>query len=156
MGMTRTARYANRQGGRMYDINENGEAFRRANSREHQGQYDKWVSGAIFKAVWQNCRVHEGYNIMKEKYKEESKKWIQDHHDGKMKDEQAHRVEEQEQTVGLADIKQKENEKEVYKVEEQEQTVGSTDIQQKEDGNEDLLRREPNNGKEVKLEIKEE
>jgi hypothetical protein len=74
MGMTRAKRYANYKGGRKYVAGkEKGEKMEK--SEGHDGKEDKEEASRIFREVWERCREHEGYGVLREKFLEEQKEW---------------------------------------------------------------------------------
>ncbi|GAA5915853.1 hypothetical protein JCM6882_006822 [Rhodosporidiobolus microsporus] len=72
MGMTRATRYARRAGGRKYD-KETGDLL--PTSTDHPGAQEKLESAAIFRAVWERCKAHEGYGRRREEWEKEKKEW---------------------------------------------------------------------------------
>jgi hypothetical protein len=74
MGMTRAKRYANYKGGRKYVAGkEKGEKMEK--SEGHEGKEDKEEASRIFREVWERCREHEGYRVLREKFLVEQKEW---------------------------------------------------------------------------------
>ena len=74
MGMTRSKRYANYKGGRKYvDGKEKGNAIEK--SVGHAGQEDKEEASKVFRAVWERCRDHKGYAVLKVRFLAEQKEW---------------------------------------------------------------------------------
>ncbi|KAF2432677.1 hypothetical protein EJ08DRAFT_695426 [Tothia fuscella] len=72
MGMTRAKRYANHAGGRKYDKTTGEELVK---SSTHKDADEKLEASEIFKAVWKQCREHEGYLRRKEEFQKEQKEW---------------------------------------------------------------------------------
>jgi hypothetical protein len=74
MGMTRAKRYANHKGGRKYvDGKEKGNSI--GESTGHKGKEEKEEASRIFKEVWETCKVHEGYGVLKKEFLMEQKAW---------------------------------------------------------------------------------
>ena len=81
MGMTRAKRYANYKGGRKYVAGkEKGERMEK--SEGHDGKEGKEEASRIFRVVWERCREHEGYGVLREKFLEEQKEWEASHGKG--------------------------------------------------------------------------
>jgi hypothetical protein len=78
MGMTRAKRYANHKGGRKYKVVA-GEKVEIEKSDLHDGAAEKLEASNIFKAVWEQCREHEGYQMRKEEFLKEQKEWDKQH-----------------------------------------------------------------------------
>ena len=77
MGMTRSKRYANYKGGRKYvDGKEKGNVIDR--SEGHKGKEEKEEASRVFRRVWERCKEHEGYAILKEAFLAEQKEWERD------------------------------------------------------------------------------
>ncbi|KAE9984356.1 hypothetical protein EG328_008842 [Venturia inaequalis] len=74
MGMTRAKRYANHAGGKKYDADHN----EIAKSTSHKDHQDKLEASEIFKAVWQCCKEHEGYQRLKDEFLREQKVWVKE------------------------------------------------------------------------------
>ncbi|GAA5834481.1 hypothetical protein JCM11251_007019 [Rhodosporidiobolus azoricus] len=72
MGMTRATRYARRAGGRKYD-KETGDLL--PQTTDHPGAQEKLESAAIFRAVWERCKEHEGYKRRRQEWEREKKGW---------------------------------------------------------------------------------
>ncbi|THV48098.1 hypothetical protein BGAL_0268g00090 [Botrytis galanthina] len=106
MGMTRSKRYANHKGGRKYDIGKDGEKVEIKKSQGHEGQEDKLIASGIFKEVWEMCRGHKGYKVLKEKFQKELKDWISVHGEKTRVDEEDLQVKEREQSEAAKYIKQ--------------------------------------------------
>ncbi|KAF7886009.1 hypothetical protein EAF00_010112 [Botryotinia globosa] len=106
MGMTRSKRYANHKWGRKYDIGKDGERVEIEKSQGHKGQEDKLIASGIFKEMWERCRGHEGYKVLKEKFQKELKDWISVHGEKTRHDEEGLEVKEQEQSEEAKYIKQ--------------------------------------------------
>jgi len=70
-GMTRAKRYANHAGGRKYG--KDGKEL--AKSLGHKGQEEKLEASAIFKKMWERCKLHEGYQNKKTIFIKEQKEW---------------------------------------------------------------------------------
>ncbi|KAB8298205.1 hypothetical protein EYC80_001947 [Monilinia laxa] len=120
MGMTRSKRYANYKGGRKYDNGKNGEKVERDKSQGHEGQGDKLVASGIFKEMWQRCREHEGYKVLKERYQKELKNWIQVH-----ESEEAKYIKQEEGEEELRDMPRRKppgEAKEKVKIKEEDNT----------------------------------
>ncbi|KAI9647167.1 hypothetical protein NHQ30_003550 [Ciborinia camelliae] len=113
MGMTRSKRYANHQGGRKYQIGKDGEKVEKEKSRGHHGQEEKLIASGIFKEMWERCREHEGYKVLKGKYQKDLKNWIQDHGKDTSKEGKDHKVEKQERNGERKHIKKEEEEEEI-------------------------------------------
>ncbi len=75
MGMTRSKRYANYKGGRKY-INGKGKGGEIEKGQDHEGREEKEEASQIFRAVWERCKDHEGYQGLKKQFVEEQKKWM--------------------------------------------------------------------------------
>ena len=83
MGMTRSKRYANYKGGRKYvDGKERGNAIEK--SKEHAGKEEKEEASRLFRMVWERCRDHEGYAVLKKRFLEEQKEWAEENIEGKV------------------------------------------------------------------------
>ena len=74
MGVTRAKRYANYKGGRKYS-QKGEEKVAKKKSEGHEGKAEKEEASRIFRAVWERCRAHEGYQDKKERFMEEQKEW---------------------------------------------------------------------------------
>jgi Domain of unknown function (DUF4385) len=75
MGMTRSKRYANYQGGRKYvDGKEKGNVI--AKSQGHEGR-DEEEASRIFRDVWERGKSHEGYQRLKKEFQRVQKEWLQ-------------------------------------------------------------------------------
>lgn len=72
--MTRSKRYANHAGGKKYDAVHN----EIAKSTSHKDHQDKLEASEIFKAVWQSCKEHEGYQRLKDEFLREQKVWVKE------------------------------------------------------------------------------
>lgn len=72
--MTRSKRYANHAGGKKYDKDHN----EIAKSTSHKDHQEKLEASEIFKAVWQRCKGHEGYQRLKEEFLKEQKVWMKE------------------------------------------------------------------------------
>ncbi|KAI4167276.1 MAG: hypothetical protein LQ348_007689 [Seirophora lacunosa] len=72
MGMTRAKRYANHRGGRKYDRASGREL---AKSEGHAGREEKEEASRVFREVWERCKAHEGYRVMKEGFLKKQKEW---------------------------------------------------------------------------------
>lgn len=72
MGMTRAKRYANHKGGRKYDKDTGVEMDK---STGHEGTGEKEGASLVFRSVWEDCRAHEGYQGLKERFMKEQKEW---------------------------------------------------------------------------------
>lgn len=75
-GMTRAKRYANHAGGRKYDKTTGAEL---AKSSTHKDASEKLEASDIFRAIWQQCKEHEGYQRRKEVFVKEQKEWDKMH-----------------------------------------------------------------------------
>jgi hypothetical protein len=76
MGMTRSKRYANYQGGRKYvDGKEKGHVI--AKSQGHNGRDEKEEASRIFKSVWERCKSHEGYEKLEREFLREQEQWLE-------------------------------------------------------------------------------
>jgi hypothetical protein len=74
MGMKRSKQYANYKGGRKYvDGKEGGNAIEK--SEEHAGKAEKEEASRLFRMVWERCRDHKGYAVLKKRFLEEQKEW---------------------------------------------------------------------------------
>ena len=93
MGMTRSRRYANHRGGRKYDASSGKELPR---SDGHEGREVKVRAAAVFRAVWEHCKMDGKYIAMKEEFMEEKKRWEKEH--GKRKDGGENEVELDEES----------------------------------------------------------
>jgi hypothetical protein len=99
MGMTRAKRYANYAGGRKYAAAKDGEGADEGSgggkgrqlekSKGHQGKEEKEKASAVFREVWERCKVHENYLGRKQAWMEETrrlkalqKKMVKDEVDG--------------------------------------------------------------------------
>jgi hypothetical protein len=69
--MTRAKRYANHAGGRKYD--KGGQELEK--SAKHKDHDEKLEASEIFKATWQKCKDHEGYQRRKGEFLKEQKAW---------------------------------------------------------------------------------
>ncbi|KAF7923389.1 uncharacterized protein EAE97_010827 [Botrytis byssoidea] len=98
MGMTRSKRYANHKGGRKYDIGKDGVKVEIQKSQGHKGQEDKLIASGIFKEMWERCRGHEGYKVLKEKFQKELKDRISVHGEKTRNDEESLEVKGQEES----------------------------------------------------------
>ncbi|TGO33801.1 hypothetical protein BHYA_0226g00080 [Botrytis hyacinthi] len=105
MGMTRSKRYANHKGGRKYDIGKDGKKVEIEKSQGHEGQEDKLIASGIFKDVWERCRGHKGYKVLKKKFQKELKEWTSVHGEKSRKDEEGLEVKEREQSEEAKYIK---------------------------------------------------
>ena len=70
--MTRAKRYANHAGGRKYDKTTGAEL---AKSSTHKDAAEKLEASDSFRAVWLQCKEHEGYQRRKEEFVKEQKEW---------------------------------------------------------------------------------
>jgi hypothetical protein len=73
MGYTRSKRYANHAGGRKY---KKGTREELAQSEGHAGKQEKEEASQVFRAVWERCKAHEGYQRRKEAFLKEQKEWM--------------------------------------------------------------------------------
>ena len=68
MGMTRAKRYANHKGGR-----KTGEEL--VKDENFEGRNEKLEASLIFKEVWEKAKMHDGYQVKKERFMKEQKEW---------------------------------------------------------------------------------
>lgn len=78
--MTRSKRYANHAGGKKYSSpkqthQETNTPKELPKSTTHTDHLSKLEASEIFKAVWQRCKEHEGYQRMKAEFLKEQKRW---------------------------------------------------------------------------------
>ncbi len=89
MGMTRAKRYANYRGGRKY-VHGKANGVQLPKGKDHKDKEEKEQASAIFKAVWEKCKAHEGYQRLKKEFLRQQKEWNrlekleQDHGDDKL------------------------------------------------------------------------
>lgn len=75
--MTRAGRYANRAGGKKYT--KEGELLPKTTN--HKGAEEKAEASAVFRAMWERCKVNERYLELRPIWKADKKKWIKEHPD---------------------------------------------------------------------------
>ncbi|TPX14104.1 uncharacterized protein E0L32_000498 [Thyridium curvatum] len=83
MGMTRAKRYANHAGGRKYRPGSREELPK---SAAHADKAEKEEASRTFRAVWERCRAHEGYQKRKEEFLKEQKEWMKVKKEGEQDD----------------------------------------------------------------------
>ncbi|GAA5901250.1 uncharacterized protein JCM6883_000153 [Sporobolomyces salmoneus] len=77
MGMTRAGRYANRAGGKKYG--KDGELLPKTTN--HKGAEEKAEASAIFREMWEKCKIDEKYLELRKVWEADKKKWTKEHPD---------------------------------------------------------------------------
>jgi hypothetical protein len=75
--MTRAGRYANRAGGKKYD--KDGELLPKTTN--HKGAEEKAEASAIFRGMWEKCKVDEKYLELRKVWEGDKKRWEKEHPD---------------------------------------------------------------------------
>lgn len=74
MGMTRSKRYGNWEGGRKYKEGGKGET-----TEKGKGSREMVRSSEVFKAVLERCKEHGGYKELKIRWEGEKREWLAAH-----------------------------------------------------------------------------